>query len=309
MTCGGDMHNIITTEQMRAATRADPKFTSFVELKLMKEINMRINGKFFLITYTHDHNREEDFIDFILDNMEFYSLTNSERKKMKCSRERLRKAYRRFVKYSTTGEFGEMILFFILELFENAIQVINKMALKTTGKKHYNGADCVHFGVKDNLRILFMGESKTTESTFNSALSSSLESITLFYEEKKDKFEVDLISGNISEDIPLEIQNMIKDYIDPLKPDKTDCCQINAVFLGFEESFLRDLEKSYAGDELLRKVTEKYNEKIAGYIKTIESKVKNCDISDQRFFFFLLPFKDLDKARKKFTEELKIVQE
>ncbi len=291
--------------EIKIATRADEAFANFLEVKDARDIGLRINGKFFLIKYTHDSNRENAFLEFILNNMEFYALTEEERKKIRYSRERYQRACRRFVKNSNTGEFGEMILFFLLEVFEGAMQIVNKMALKTSGNVHYHGADSVHFGLNGDLKVLYLGESKTTEADFTKALSKSIESIEKFYNEEKDKFEVDMVSGNLSRDIQPDIKEVIEKYLDPLQPDKTGCCQTHAVFLGFEESFLRDLEKTCVGEGLIDKVTEKYKERITNYVETIAKKVENSDVSDKRFLFFLLPFKDLQKARDKFSGEVK----
>jgi hypothetical protein len=279
-------------------------FFSYVELTKMQEISPKIRSKFFLITYGPDENREDAFVQFILNNVEFYALTKEERERIVYARERIKTAYRRYVRYSKTGEFGEMVLFFILETFENACQIVNKMALKTAGRKHVHGADCVHFAIDDGMKVLYLGESKTTESTFDIALSRSLTSVKEYYDEKKDIFEIDLISGNLLKEISPELEAVIRDFINPDKPGKMDCYQVNAIFLGFEESFLLEYEKNNSGVSVYSKVVEEYKEKIAEYVKIIERKVTNSDISNRRFIFFLLPFKNLKKARETFTQEV-----
>jgi hypothetical protein len=45
-------------------------------------------------------------------------------------------------------------------------------------------------------------------------------------------------------------------------------------------------------------------EKIEGYIKTLEQNVKKSENADKTFYFFLLPFKDLNKARETFRKEV-----
>jgi len=285
-------------------TRANSSFSNYLDIENTLEIDTKIKGKFFLIKYEHDTNREEQFVKFLLNNMENYALTEEERQELKYHLEIVKTAFRRFVKNSKTGEFGEMILFFILEVYENAMQIVNKMSIKTSGNVHYHGADSIHFGLDGKVQVLYLGESKTSEKDFTTALVDAIDSITNFYTEEKDKFEVDLISGNLSRDMPNEIREAIKRYLDPEQPEKLTCCQTHAVFLGFEESYLLSMEKQYCGEELIKKVTEKYKEKIIKYIRLIEQKVSASKISDKRFCFFILPFKDLEKSRGQFSSEI-----
>jgi len=294
------------TGKISIDTGANPEFSNYLKIQETKTISSKITGKFFLIKYKHDENREDDFIDFILQNVEDYALTEQEKKDCK-NRAYLivKKAFRRFVQKSKSGECGEIILFHILEVFEKAMQVVNKMSLKTSGNMHYHGADAVHFGLNGDLKVLYLGESKTGK-TFSDTLSKSVKSVEEFYNSEKQKFEVDLVSGNLSKEIPGDIKKVIKDYLDPTKPNKEDCCQVHAIFLGFEESYLKELEKDYSGKELIKKVVDSYKEKIQKYVKSIESKLNaNSDLASKRFFFFLLPFKDIDKFKKTFAEEIK----
>ena len=104
--------------------------------------------------------------------------------------------------------------------------------------------------------------------------------------------------------MPSEIKEAIKKYLDPEQPDKSNCCQTHAVFLGFEESYLLEMERQYCGDELIKKVTEKYREKIVDYVRLIEEKISDSDLSDKRFAFFILPFKDIKKSKDQFSSEI-----
>jgi hypothetical protein len=289
---------------IKIVTRASSTFSNYLDIQEVLSVSTRIKGKFFIIKYEYDSNREEQFVSFLLNNMENYALTEEERRELKYHLEVVKTAFRRFVKNSKTGEFGEMILFFILELYENAMQIVNKMAIKTSGKIHYHGADSVHFGLDGQIQVLYLGESKTSEKNFNVSLTDAIKSVTTFYTEEKDKFEVELISGNLSKDMSSEVREAIKKYLDPEQPDKSNCCQTHAVFLGFEESYLLEMERLYCGEELIKKVTAKYKEKIIDYVRLIEEKVAASDISDKRFYFFILPFKDLEKSKGQFTSEI-----
>lgn len=294
------------SSQVSIITRADETFSNFLDIQEDITINTKVKGKFFLIKYTYDKNREEAFVDFILDSIQYYALTQEEIDECRgIARKIIKKAYRRFVQRSRSGEFGEIILFHILEIFQKAMQIVNKMSLKTSGNMHYHGADAVHFGLDGELKILYLGESKTGQQ-FSDVLNKSLKSVEDFYNTEKDRFEIDLVSGNLSKDIPEDIKSIIKNYIDPTQPDKEYCCQIHAIFLGFEEFFLKDLEIHYSGKELLEKVVEIYKEKIEKYIMSIEEKLsRHSELASKRVYFFLLPFKDLNKLKTIFSKEIK----
>lgn len=287
--------------------RANDKFLNFIEVALEQQISTKLKGKFLLVKYEHDKNREEDFLEFILDNLTVYALDKQERDKLATDeiRKLWKTAVHRFVQNSKTGEFGELIIFHLLEVLENAVQVVNKMSLKTSGKMHYHGADAVHFGINDQLRVLFIGESKTGEN-FKGVLRSAFEAINEYYIEEKDDFEVKLATGHISDDIPEDLKKEIKDYLDPSKKDRGDFTTTHAIFLAFQNQVLKELEQKYAGKELLEKVIDVYHQDIQKYIKAIEETLDSySDLKNKRFIFFVIPFKDLDKLKQKFTQEIK----
>jgi hypothetical protein len=196
-----------------------------------------------------------------------------------------------------------------LEVVEQAVQIVNKMFLKTSGNMHFHGADAVHFGVDDdNLRILFLGESKTGQN-FSHVLTDAIKSVNGYCNEEKQTFEVDLAVGNISEDIPEELRQEIKNYLDPSKEDLSNFTEIYAIFLGFEHSILKELENKHSGDELISKVIETYRSEIERYIHLIEDKISEYpNLQNRRFLFYLLPFKDLNTIRNKVLEEIKNVK-
>jgi hypothetical protein len=291
---------------INSGLRAKGKFLNFIGVEIENQFSTKLKGKFLLIKYTNDKNREEEFLDYVLDTIPIYALSTEER--ARCNEETIRKlwktAVKRFVKQSKTGEFGEIILFHLLELLENAVQVVNKMTLKTSGNMHYHGADAIHFGIDGELRILFLGESKTEQKAFSGVLKSALDSIN-DYDKDKEFNDINLATGYISDDLPQELKNEIKDYLDPTKNDLSKFTQTHAVLIMFEDKKFKELEKSYSGAELVNKVIEKYHEDIKDYISQIEKKVDEYpDLKNRRFLFFVIPCKDQKKLKEKFSEEI-----
>ncbi|MCK4296028.1 MAG: DUF1837 domain-containing protein [Candidatus Marinimicrobia bacterium] len=300
----------------QSGLRADREFLKYIEIPLEKKFSSKIKGKFLLIKYKYDKNREEEFTEFILDNLMNYALSKKERESLKSDPiKKARKlwliAIRRYVKKSKKfkgGEIGELILFHLLEVVEQAVQIVNKMFLKTSGNMHFHGADAVHFGVDGDLRILFLGESKTGQK-FSQVLTDAIKKVNEYCNEEKQTFEVDLAVGHISEDIPEELRQEIKNYLDPSKDDLSNFTETHAIFLGFEYKILKELENEHSGKELISKVIETYRSEIEGYIHRIEEKISEYpNLQNRRFLFYLLPFKDLNSIRNKVLEEIKNVK-
>lgn len=292
--------------------RANPKISSFLEISKEKSFSNKIHGKFLLFKYEYDKNREEGFCDFILDSLFTYSLSKEERDQLNndTARKLVKLALSRYVNYRKEfkgGEIGEIILFHLLEVLENAVQIANKMCLKTSGNVPYHGADAIHFGIDGDLRILFLGESKIGKN-FNTTLNAALQSIDEYRNSEKQQFEVKLALGHLSDDLSKEIKKEIKDYLNPLKDDLKNFSQVYAIFLGFEKSVLQEFEKKYQGEVLVEKVVDHYHNEIDSYVLKIQEKVEGKkEFENLRFLFYLLPFKDLDKIREKFLEGINVV--
>ncbi|OPY88323.1 MAG: hypothetical protein A4E71_00534 [Smithella sp. PtaU1.Bin162] len=293
------------TEKINIGCRAKEDFANFLETAEIKDIfPSRVKGKFLLIKYTNDASRETDFLRYVFENLPLYSLSKEERDSLEPNTIlRLWKtAVDRFVSNSKTGEFGEIILFHLLELFEGAVQIVNKMALKTSGEMHAHGADAIHFGLDGSLKTLYLGESKTYQS-FGDALNKALSDINNYHKNGGRQFDIKLVSGNLPEDIPEETRKMIKDYLNPCKSDLFDFTEAHAVFIGYQYDSLQSIEQNHRGVELINKALELYRESIKQYLADIESKFKEFpDLANKNFLFFIIPFKDLKGSREKFAK-------
>lgn len=308
------------TNVFQGSIRAEPEFFNFVEIFHECDVTPKIRGKFFLIKYTHSENREEEFCDFLLNSLVTYALKKSEieeaqtgtgaQKKIRESR--FRKLYlqalRRYVQGSEKfkgGEIGELILFHILELVEHAVQITNKMSLKTSGKMYFHGADGVHFGIKENLKILYFGESKTGMK-FSSVLYDAMESVSEFCELKNQRREIELATGYSSDFLTKDMHEYIKKYLTSSTTDLSDFTQTYAILLAYDTKELRKLEETFQGPELFERVRIYYQGKIDEIVQTISKKHSEYpDLQNKNFIFYLVPFKDLSTVRKTVLEEVK----
>ena len=300
--------------------RADSDFLNFVEIFHECDINPKIRGKFFLIKYSHSENREDEFCDFLLDNLVTYALKKTEieeawvgsgeQKKIRSSR--FRKLYlealRRYVRGSEKfkgGEIGELVLFHILELVEHAVQITNKMSLKTSGKMYFHGSDGVHFGKNGDLKILYFGESKTGMK-FSSVLYEAMESVNEFCKLKNQRREIELATGYTSDYLTEEMREDIKKYLTSSSADLTNFTHTYAILLAYDTKELRDLEKKFNGPELIERVHSYYRKKIEEIVQSISDKHSEYPVLQNKIFiFYLVPFKDLSAVRETVLAEVK----
>lgn len=308
------------TNKLQGSIRADHDFFNFVEIFHECDISPKIRGKFFLIKYTHSENREEEFCDFLLDNLVTYALKKSELEEAytgtgeqkKIRESRFRKLYlralRRYVQSSDKfkgGEIGELILFHILELVEHAVQITNKMSLKTSGKMYFHGADGVHFGIKENIKILYFGESKTGMK-FSSVLYDAMESVSEFCKEKNERREIELATGYSSDFLTEDMHEYIKKYLTSSTADLSDFTQTYAILLAYDTKELRTLEESFQGPELFERVRSYYQGKIDEIVQNISKKHSEYPgLQNKIFIFYLVPFKNLSTVRKTVLDEVK----
>jgi hypothetical protein len=301
--------------------RADNEFFNFIEIFHECDFSPKIRGKFFLIKYNYSENLETEFCDFLLDSLVTYALKKSEtdeataptstgQKKIRTNRFRklYKQAISRYVRGSEKfkgGEIGELILFHILELVEHAVQITNKMSLKTSGNMHFHGADGVHFGVKGNLKILYFGESKTGMK-FSSVLYDAMESVNEFCKSRKYKREIELATGYPSDYLTKEVQAEIKEYLTSSKPDLNQFTHTYAILLAYDTKELKNLENAtFHGPELIARVHNYYKSKIEEITSTIiEKHSEYPDLQNKLFIFYLIPFKDLPSVRDAVLKEV-----
>lgn len=88
-----------------------------------------------------------------------------------------REAVSLFTRINNSGEGGELLLYFLLEVGLRIPQILCKMALKTSTQMHVHGVDGVHAKALDNGNLaVYWGESKMYED-FPSAVAACFKSI------------------------------------------------------------------------------------------------------------------------------------
>jgi len=218
------------------------------------------------------------------------------------AREKLRRAQ------SNTGELGELLLYCLLESHLHAPKLLTKLELKTSANEYVKGADGIHLLKIDNTSYqLVFGESKL-HADLKSGITSAFASIKTMLENDLDKmrYEVHLVNTNIlKETTSEESYEILKKILIPSENDEDlNIDNSFGVFLGFDIS-ISDEERLVSNADFRKNILEKIKSYILEVIPTINELLKKNEFIGYNFYFYILPFSELDKARKDIINRLK----
>lgn len=184
------------------------------------------------------------------------------------------------------GQFGELLLFNLLQHFFRAPPILRKMPLTTNPKLERNGADAIHLGRKGDDYVVYLGEAKTYSSKykFDSALNDSIKSIfnshANFYNELGQYVYDDFIEEPLRE-VAYDIKNK---SITSIKHELV--CVV---------SYTETTSKSGPDVSAIRAAIEKA---VIGRLTNFDSKhlAKHDASLVSRVHYILMPFWDLKKV-------------
>ena len=151
------------------------------------------------------------------------------------------------------------------------------------------------------------GESKL-HADLKSGITSAFASIKTMLENGLDKmrYEVRLVNTNIlKETTSEESYEILKKILIPSENDEDlNIDNSFGVFLGFDIS-ISDEERHASNNDFRKKILEKIKSYILEVIPTINNLLKKNEFIGYNFYFYILPFSELDKARKDIINRLK----
>ncbi len=256
--------------------------------------NAQNDDSCFTLEYEAGRYRQQELAGIIRDTVRFFALTEQELKEYDAT-EQNRRAFARIsdADKKAKGDYGELLLFIILEIFYNTPKFVTKARLRSTTKEQIKGFDCAHFSIENNNDvILWLGEAKFY-SDFSNAVRDALESL------KKHLTGVDYIKSQlkllggeieINKSLEREKYELLKSYVDGGK--SLDKVPINVPVLITYDSHCIG---SFCGkginivDPAFKKALEKeLNDKF----KTIHTK--SWPISKSiKIIFFMVPFESV----------------
>ncbi len=207
-----------------------------------------------------------------------------------------------FRKIETSGEVGELLLFFLLEAAFSAPQVVCKMELKTNPKDEVKGADGVHvkWDVDDDHLDVFLGESKLY-GDIGEALSSVFGSITEFYDLGRLDEELHLVTAHFKH-VDADLQDAITKFLNRGSTEDT-CHVVHACLVGFDWDDYKHLlgEKR---EEFFKEFENYYRKYAPAIEKMLNHRFAGCKHKHVSFKFLFLPFKEVNEFRRAFYRAL-----
>jgi len=262
--------------------------------------------------------RTKDLIEFVLTKIVDYSLPKKLQDEAKEFLDRTgsaskileleKRAKQLFVDLEKTGEFGEMLLYILVQEILGLPQLISKMTLKTSGKLHYQGADGIHvkYEEADDSLSLYWGESKM-EQTVNNALKHCFESLQGFLLDAKghdstQTRDLHLISSNLIENTNNpDLEKILVRYFD-LNDDLSNKLNYKGVcFVGFDDAEYPEnpMEKVTAD------LVATFQTKIATWLQTTGKHIrKHVNLEKFEIHVFIIPFPSVQDFRTHFLQTL-----
>jgi len=211
-------------------------------------------------------------------------------------------AWRLFRASPTTGQPGELLVYFLIEAVLRAPQVLKKMPITTNPNDERKGSDGVHMrwvDKEESLEVIF-AEAKLHKQ-FAAALSSAFSSMNDFHNSPAKNLEINYFLNAFSL-LSAEEQKIITSYVEG--ENKRKCQEVHVCLIGHtweqysclqtgeKTAFLEEFEERYLA-WALAEMSPKLNAKLATFPH-----------SHLRFEFFFLPFPSVDNFRELFLASL-----
>ncbi len=219
------------------------------------------------------------------------------------AREQFRKAK------TNLGELGELLLYCLLEAHLKAPKLLTKLELKTASNDYVKGADGVHLLKidKDTYQIV-LGESKL-RSNLTDGISDAFSSIKTMLKNDLEKiiYEIHLVNSNLlKENVSDENSyETLKKILVPTENDEDLNVDYSfGIFLGYDIPI--DSERHLKNIDFRNKIKQQVENAINEKIPQINKQLNDNQFFGYNFYFYIVPFYELDKIRKRIIADLKI---
>ncbi len=167
-----------------------------LRMEFIKELSAK------LTTFVYSPEKQDELVTQLSKGRDLSSAYNMLRQK----------AVDKFRISSLQGQFGEILLFVVIQHFFRAPPLLRKMKLTTNPALERNGADAIHIGYRNDELCLFIGEAKTLWRQDNAGREAILHALSDVVEHCKNNTKELLLYA--SEDfLPSNLQQVANDYI------------------------------------------------------------------------------------------------
>lgn len=154
---------------------------------------------------------------------------------------------------------------------------------------------------------MLFGESKLHKD-LKSGIASAFASIKTMLDTGLDKmrYEIHLVNTNLlKETVSEESYEILKKILIPTENDENlNIDNSFGVFLGFELS-ISDDERRVNNEEFRANILEKIKSSIEEVKPAINAQLKKHEFFGYNFYFYVVPFSELDKIRTEIIDKLK----
>jgi hypothetical protein len=202
---------------------------------------------------------------------------------------------------ASSGQAGELLVYFLLETVLHAPQALKKMPMTTNPGEERKGSDGVHlrWNNSDQVLEIIFAESKIWKS-FSGALSDAFESIEQFHDSRTKQFEVNAFTTGFS-NLDDELKEKVVSYVEG--ENVSSCRFVQACLIGFnweDYGCLNDERR----EQFVKEFEARYRAWAAKIRDPLNNKLKGFRHKHLKFEFFMLPFKDVEAFRDWFKQEL-----
>ncbi|HEY1768999.1 MAG TPA: DUF1837 domain-containing protein [Chthoniobacterales bacterium] len=203
-------------------------------------------------------------------------------------------------KIGTSGEAGEMLLYFLLEAVLGAPQMVAKMELKTNPRMELHGSDGIHmkWHESDGKLDLFFGEAKL-EQTIYSALDNMIGSLQSFHSERLLEHEFGVVTSHYKH-ADDQMKAEILKLLDRKQPGG-DCRINHACLVGYDWHEYQKLG-SVSTAELADTFRQRYISDLPRLKKLLTGRFAAFANRRLRFEIFVLPFRTVQEFRTAFND-------
>jgi hypothetical protein len=155
----------------------------------------------FTLDYQSGQYRQDELVKIIDHAIPYFALTESEFEEYRQSGDFGEARETGYSRISTAhrnkkGDYGELLLFLILDVIHNVPKFVTKVRLRSTMSEQIKGYDCAHVTIENDEPCLWLGEAKFHQ-TFSTAVSEAFKSLDEHMETSYLEDELKILGGNI----------------------------------------------------------------------------------------------------------------